>query len=147
MKKIALISTIALLCFVPSGNLQAQDSTKVSEKQKSEKKLFGKEKKKRMRHGRSFVDKDGDGYNDNAPDHDGDGIPNGLDADWKKRKKGRKKHKGSRLRFVDLDGDGIHDNLQAEKTRMQGKRCIGKSTHNQLQKRKGPKKVGQKGKK
>ena len=33
------------------------------------------------------MDKDNDGYNDNAPDHDGDGIPNGLDPDWKKLQK------------------------------------------------------------
>jgi len=32
--------------------------------------------------GSNFIDLDGDGFNDNAPDHDGDGIPNGLDEDW-----------------------------------------------------------------
>ncbi|UCG63337.1 MAG: hypothetical protein JSV52_02910 [Candidatus Zixiibacteriota bacterium] len=34
--------------------------------------------------GNNFVDLNGDGFNDNAPDHDGDGIPNGLDADYVK---------------------------------------------------------------
>lgn len=34
--------------------------------------------------GSNFVDLNGDGFNDNAPDHDGDGIPNGLDADYVK---------------------------------------------------------------
>jgi len=29
-----------------------------------------------------FLDEDGDGYNDLAPDADGDGIPNGLDPDY-----------------------------------------------------------------
>lgn len=29
-----------------------------------------------------FIDEDGDGFNDNAPDHDGDGIPNGIDPDY-----------------------------------------------------------------
>ncbi len=29
-----------------------------------------------------FVDEDGDGFNDNAPDADGDGIPNGMDEDF-----------------------------------------------------------------
>lgn len=53
-------------------------------------------------HGQRFVDEDGDGYNDNAPDHDGDGIPNGLDPDWTK-------HKNEE--FIDLDGDGINDNI------------------------------------
>ena len=32
--------------------------------------------------GKNFVDLDGDGFNDNAPDHDADGIPNGLDPDY-----------------------------------------------------------------
>lgn len=35
-----------------------------------------------------FVDEDGDGFNDLAPDHDGDGIPNGLDEDWVKPEDG-----------------------------------------------------------
>ncbi|MCK5127241.1 MAG: hypothetical protein KAR42_13385 [candidate division Zixibacteria bacterium] len=34
--------------------------------------------------GTNFVDLNGDGFNDNAPDHDGDGIPNGLDEDYVK---------------------------------------------------------------
>ena len=33
-------------------------------------------------HGKNFVDNNGDGYNDNAPDIDGDGIPNGQDPDF-----------------------------------------------------------------
>lgn len=32
--------------------------------------------------GFGFVDENGDGYNDLAPDADGDGIPNGLDPDY-----------------------------------------------------------------
>lgn len=31
-----------------------------------------------------FIDEDGDGFNDNAPDHDGDGIPNGIDPDFRR---------------------------------------------------------------
>ena len=79
--------------------LQAQDSTKT-------------EKKSKTIHGQHFIDKDGDGYNDNAPDHDGDGIPNGLDPDWQilKNEKGNKKKR----RFVDLDGDGINDIKQTD---------------------------------
>ena len=34
--------------------------------------------------GSNFVDLNGDGFNDNAPDLDGDGIPNGLDEDYVK---------------------------------------------------------------
>lgn len=44
-------------------------------------------------HGYRFVDNNGDGYNDNAPDHDGDGIPNGLDSDYHGRKFRGGKHK------------------------------------------------------
>ncbi len=32
----------------------------------------------------NFIDLDGDGFNDNAPDHDGDGIPNSIDQDYRK---------------------------------------------------------------
>lgn len=34
--------------------------------------------------GPNFEDLNGDGFNDNAPDDDGDGIPNGLDEDYVK---------------------------------------------------------------
>jgi hypothetical protein len=30
----------------------------------------------------AFIDENGDGINDLAKDHDGDGIPNGQDPDW-----------------------------------------------------------------
>ena len=56
-------------------------------------------------HGVNFVDADGDGYNDNAPDHDGDGIPNGADPDYTPLN-----GQGGGSRFVDLNGDGINDN-------------------------------------
>jgi hypothetical protein len=54
-------------------------------------------------HPKTFVDKNGDGYNDNAPDHDNDGIPNCVDTDYKGAKMQNKK-------FIDLNGDGINDN-------------------------------------
>lgn len=56
-------------------------------------------------HGPGFVDKNGDGFNDNAPDHDGDGIPNGVDPDYKK-------NSGKGPGFVDADGDGVNDNAK-----------------------------------
>jgi hypothetical protein len=40
----------------------------------------------RFAKGGGFVDEDGDGVNDLAADHDGDGIPNGQDSDWVKNK-------------------------------------------------------------
>ena len=68
--------------------------------------------KTKPQHGKNFVDLNGDGYNDNAPDHDGDGIPNGLDPDWK----GPKFQYGKKA-FVDLNGDGIDDNTGLAKAR------------------------------
>ena len=84
--------------------LYAQDSTK-TEKNKDA-----------TKHKQHFIDEDGDGYNDNAPDHDGDGIPNGLDLDWQKLKE----EKRNRQRFVDLDGDGINDNVNSEEDPLKG---------------------------
>jgi len=53
-----------------------------------------------------FVDANGDGFNDNAADHDGDGIPNGQDPDYVRKGAGRGRG------FIDVDGDGINDNAQ-----------------------------------
>ncbi len=58
--------------------------------------------------GAGFVDQNGDGYNDNAPDQDGDGIPNGQDPDYQPLNPDR----GKRFGFVDEDGDGINDRIQ-----------------------------------
>ena len=46
---------------------------------------------RKHRKARFFRDEDGDGFNDNAPDHDGDGIPNGLDPDWPGGRRGKVK--------------------------------------------------------
>jgi len=35
-----------------------------------------------------FIDENGDGFNDLAPDADGDGIPNGLDSDYERPQDG-----------------------------------------------------------
>lgn len=71
-----------------------------------------------IQHGPGFVDENGDGYNDNAPDHDGDGIPNGLDPDYiGPKNRGGKVGQG----FVDLDGDGINDNRVSGKGYRSGK--------------------------
>jgi hypothetical protein len=63
-------------------------------------------------HGPGFVDEDGDGVNDNAPDHDQDGIPNGQDPDYERqtgvgKAQGKDSQKGHG--FVDMDGDGLND--------------------------------------
>jgi len=90
---------VLLICAFASSGLLAQDTTDVKNKT---------EEKEKTQHGPKFVDEDGDGFNDNAPDHDGDGIPNGLDPDYKGPGKERKK------KFVDADGDGIDDNIYKE---------------------------------
>jgi len=60
-------------------------------------------------HGNRYQDANGDGFNDNAPDQDGDGIPNGKDADYEGSKTRAGKGKGG---FVDANGDGINDNAE-----------------------------------
>ncbi|MCF6269161.1 MAG: hypothetical protein L3J41_05600 [Melioribacteraceae bacterium] len=93
IKIITKILSFTVLFLFLSSSLFAQDSSKVRSSSVDNNK------------NRKFIDKDGDGYNDNAPDHDGDGIPNGLDPDYLKLKK--RKH----IEYVDADGDGINDNL------------------------------------
>jgi len=75
-----------------------------------------------IQHGPRFVDEDGDGFNDLAPDHDNDGIPNGQDPDWSKPMdgsgnkgqsgfgKGRAQRGQNGKGFIDADGDGVCDN-------------------------------------
>ena len=77
-----------------------------------------------VQHGPRFVDLNGDGFNDNAPDADGDGIPNGMDDDYVRPfdgtgtqnswayKRGYMYRTQNTVgtRFVDVDGDGICDN-------------------------------------
>ncbi|MCX7876846.1 MAG: hypothetical protein N2321_11875 [Melioribacteraceae bacterium] len=99
MKKLLLL--FALVSFMVYSNNIAQTTKPTTPQQ----------------HGKNFVDKNGDGYNDNAPDHDGDGIPNGLDPDYKGAKIQKNK-------FVDLNGDGINDNAG------KGKGKSGKSGNN-----------------
>ena len=64
--------------------------------------VFAQQKQHRHKNAQIFIDANGDGYNDNAPDHDGDGIPNGLDPDWTK---GQNRNRN----YIDGDGDGIND--------------------------------------
>lgn len=96
MKRL-LTLMILIAVFVSYSNLSAQTQDPPKPKE----------------HGKKFEDKNGDGFNDNAPDHDGDGIPNGLDPDWLALK-----NKNAKGRFVDLDGDGIKDNPGKGKGKM-----------------------------
>jgi hypothetical protein len=108
MKHLFSILFIVVVFFI--GNLFAQDSTQSKvQKGKTYKKQVKTATKSQTKgqHGVGFVDENGDGYNDNAPDHDGDGIPNGQDEDYD----GEKARKGNPQKgFVDADGDGINDN-------------------------------------
>lgn len=88
MKKLIVLFVVTLFFSYNIVYSQTQDQTKPNPP---------------AQHGKNFIDNNGDGFNDNAPDHDGDGIPNGVDPDYT----------GTRLqknKFVDLDGDGINDN-------------------------------------
>lgn len=94
-----LFSVLTIAAVLVASNVFAQDSLQVKNKKQN--------RQKSGVHGLGFVDANGDGYNDNAPDHDGDGIPNGQDADYD----GAKSRKGNSGKgFVDADGDGINDN-------------------------------------
>jgi hypothetical protein len=109
-----------------SSFLYAQDSTKAEKAEKKE---------QPVKHQQHFIDEDGDGYNDNAPDHDGDGIPNGLDPDWKRHNEEKKR--GKQHRFVDLDGDGINDNIYTEEdpNKGQGQNLQGQKEGSSLEKK------------
>lgn len=101
---LSAISTLALtvVFFASVGFAQEEPvktQTQVKSKVKSELKTQSQVQSKK------FIDANGDGYNDNAPDIDGDGIPNGRDEDYTGTKN-RKNGKG----FVDLNGDGLNDN-------------------------------------
>ncbi len=106
-----LLAILGLVAIFFAGNVFAQDSLQVQNKYrkgiKNQNKVQVMQKQNKGQQVKGFVDANGDGYNDNAPDADGDGIPNGMDPDYT----GAKMHKGnSRAGFVDLNGDGINDN-------------------------------------
>ena len=77
-----------------------------------------------IQHGPGFVDLNGDGFNDNAPDADGDGIPNGQDPDYTRPQDGSGQRHGWATRgqrggrgmgggFIDADGNGICDRFES----------------------------------
>ncbi len=83
--------------------------------------------------GSNFVDLNGDGFNDNAPDHDGDGIPNGQDPDYIKNAGDGEGYQNGKL--GENKGQGMAQNKEMTKskkfTRLQA------STGNMFQKRLG----------
>ncbi len=115
MRKLFFLISMIII-FSGVHNVRAQDSLKHAGKKENV-----KADHKDMSHKMPFVDADGDGYNDNAPDDDGDGIPNGLDPDYVKEK-----HKKG---FRDMNGDGIDDRLQPEMNRHGKGRMSGAGRH------------------
>ncbi|MHB2154663.1 hypothetical protein ACX8XN_09710 [Calditrichota bacterium GD2] len=102
-----LLAILGLVAIFFASNVFAQDSLQVQNQYRHGFKYQSKVMNGAQSQVKGFVDLNGDGYNDNAPDADGDGIPNGMDPDYT----GAKMRKGnSNAGFVDLDGDGINDN-------------------------------------
>lgn len=92
-----------------ASKLKEKNQVKQFDQNQEGEKPINKNGNEPKKHGLGFVDEDGDGFNDNAPDDDGDGIPNGLDPDYM----GGQNRKG----FIDLDGDGINDNARRGKAK------------------------------
>ncbi|UBM63498.1 hypothetical protein LA303_05895 [Candidatus Sulfidibacterium hydrothermale] len=95
-----------IIAFFAAGNLFAQDSLQVQHQNKHQYK--GQKMNTDQNMSKQFVDLNGDGYNDNAPDDDGDGIPNGQDPDYVRSTTSKAMQNGKG--FIDADGDGINDN-------------------------------------
>ncbi|MEZ5069582.1 MAG: hypothetical protein R2751_01095 [Bacteroidales bacterium] len=102
MKK--LIQLLSVVAIFLSANVMAQDS--IQNKYQKGNRYAYQEKSQTATKQAGFIDEDGDGYNDNAMDSDGDGIPNGMDPDYTGAQNKGAKAKG----FIDADGDGINDN-------------------------------------
>ena len=98
MKKLLVIGVGILMVGVIFAAAQDQTATKAQEKAqvKTGLKAQGETQANKVqakpefqhRNRVAFIDEDGDGINDRAKDHDGDGIPNGQDPDWVKPEDG-----------------------------------------------------------
>jgi len=117
MKQLLALAALAMVFALYSSDAQAQTVAK--------------------EHGTGFIDLNNDGYNDNAPDDDKDGVPNGLDADYVKGANA----KGTG--FVDLNGDGINDNAGPKGNGKGKKAKVGDCTTPGAQAGKGSKMNGQ----
>ena len=104
--KISSVLLLMLLIALPAS-LQAQVELKKTEQNQTQSAGDIKSPDQSKIHGSRFIDKNLDGYRDNAPDSDGDGIPNGSDSDYP-GSKNRRGNNGNN-RFSDLNGDGIND--------------------------------------
>jgi len=94
MKKMLALTVCFLILGFAFAAAQDQTATKSQEKAQAQTGLKAKgetqqnkvQAKPEFRHRNriAFVDENGDGINDLARDHDGDGVPNGQDPDWKR---------------------------------------------------------------
>jgi len=98
MKKMLALTVGLLILGFAFATAQDQTATKSQEKAQIQTGLKAKgetqqnkvQAKPEFRHRNriAFVDENGDGINDLARDHDGDGVPNGQDPDWAKPEDG-----------------------------------------------------------
>lgn len=122
---LSLVSVIAFILFV-SGSVLAQSSNtnQIKNQIKSQLKLQDQNQLQNKIHGSHFIDNNNDGYNDNAPDADGDGIPNGQDPDYTRPLDGTgSKFKGDRSGFGYgyKRGSGVCDGTGPKGFRRNGK--------------------------
>lgn len=82
--KTFILHTFLFLALFIAGQLEAQTRRQTPVKATKANVKVAQKDDNNVPCGKHFVDKNGDGYNDNAPDTDGDGIPNCLDPDFKK---------------------------------------------------------------
>ena len=71
--------------------------------------------------GIGFVDLNGDGINDNAPDVDGDGIPNGQDPDYVPAQDGTGSRRGATTGAGTGTGTGVCDGTGANGSARRGR--------------------------
>jgi hypothetical protein len=83
MNKKKAIAWMGSLLILGLGLVFSADSP-----QKAARNSFQNAVKSGFKAGPFFVDENGDGICDRAPDHDNDGIPNRQDPDWAQRKDG-----------------------------------------------------------
>ncbi len=68
-----------------------------------------------VQHGPHFVDLNGDGFNDNAPDHNGNGVPNGKDPSWAPPRDGSGAQMRLENRAGGVGGQGKGRSIQSER--------------------------------
>jgi hypothetical protein len=102
---------------------QAQAKTQIMAQGQTQQNKVQAKAEFRHRNRIAYVDENGDGINDLAKDHDGDGVPNGQDPDWVKPQDGtgyKEQNRNGRT-----DGAGM---AQGQKTGQAAKAGFGKGS-------------------